>query len=255
MFDHEVDSISLAYQFKSVQISETETKYFFADTTTNTFSLFNMDFTPFLLNISVPEPFDLTGNVFQALYITRGLFDCDTSNIEYMYTSLSNNNKPFKIMRTDGTILFELDSANSPYCLGNCLGLSDAIRPIVNTSSGAKLFLQRYVLGYQQILIYSLCGLLPNDIFENIINGNDYVSVFPNPNSGIARFSINLPDNINEYKLVITTGNGKVIKCENLSRSINNLTLNIENYASGTYYYYLSSKDKNIQSGKLILTK
>src|SRR5436305_1807307 len=70
----------LGYDYYTVQISKTETKYLFEDTLSNTFSLYNMDFTPFLLNISVPEPFG--PYTFQVIYVTRTLFDCDSTNIE-----------------------------------------------------------------------------------------------------------------------------------------------------------------------------
>lgn len=43
--------------FYMAQISETETKYVLLDTSNNTFSLFNMDMSPFIESIAVPEPF------------------------------------------------------------------------------------------------------------------------------------------------------------------------------------------------------
>lgn len=42
--------IGIGEDFFTVQISSTETKYLFEDTLTNTFSLYNMDFTSFLVN-------------------------------------------------------------------------------------------------------------------------------------------------------------------------------------------------------------
>ena len=67
--EHVVDSVVLSYGFKTVQISSAETKYFFRDTNTSTFSLYNMDFTPFMTNVAVPEPWEQGTNRFQALYI------------------------------------------------------------------------------------------------------------------------------------------------------------------------------------------
>ena len=253
--DREVDSLFLAYQFKTVQISNTETKYFFADTVTNTFSLYNMDFTPFLVNISVPEPFAITTTGFQALYITRALFDCDTSNIEYAFTSPTDNNQPFRIVRTDGTILFQLDSANGPYCWGGCLGLSDIIRPIINTSDGSKLFLQKYNAGYEQIFIYSLCGTLLTDVFDFILNDQTYITVFPNPSSSIVTFNINLPDNFNNYELIIVDNNARELKREKLNSTRRNYSIDIRDFSNGLYFYSLSTKSKTYQTGKILITK
>ncbi len=181
-----VTPISIGFDFYTVQISSTETKYYFADTATNTFSLYNMDFTPFMTNIAVPEPFAITTTNFQALYITRSLFDCDSSNIEYVYEAAIHSNEPFRIMRTDGTQLFQLDSANGPFCSGDCLGFSDFIRPIRNTSAGTKLFLQKPSSG--QIFIYSLCGTLLTDDFDLTNLKESYVKIFPNPTLGSLPF-------------------------------------------------------------------
>jgi len=83
-----VEPLGIGYDFYTVQISENETKYFQADTSTNTFDLYNMDFSPFLTDIEVPEPFNITSAApMQALYISRTLFDCDSTNIEYAYYS------------------------------------------------------------------------------------------------------------------------------------------------------------------------
>lgn len=253
--DHEVDSLFLTSQFKTVQISPAETKYFVADTLTNTFSLLNLDFTPFLSNIVVPEPFAIATVNMQALYITRTLFDCDSSNIEYAYTSPSDINKPFRILRTDGTLLFQLDSANGPYCYGNCLGGTDLLRPIINTSNGAKLFLQKYNAGYEQIFIYSLCGNLPSDVFDTNLLNQIYVTVYPNPSSSSVTFNIDPPDNISEFELAIIDSNAHQVKCEKINSNFRNYMLNTSNMSSGTYFYSLCTKYKSYQTGKFIITK
>lgn len=234
-----------------VQISPTETKYLFADTVTNTFSLYNMDFTPFMTNIAVPEPF--AAWTFQVLYVTRSLFDCDTSNIEYVYATPAGGTKPYYIMRTDGTQLFKLDSAIGYYCLGGCLGLSDIIRPIRNTSAGAKLFLHKGI-GNQDVHIYSLCGTLPVEVFDFMNINQSFVKIFPNPTSNTISFQINLPDNINEYELVIHDNSSKEIKREQVNSRME-MTIDVSNFSSGTYFYSLCTKNKAYQSGKFVLSK
>lgn len=241
--------------FYMAQISPTETKYVFLDTISNTFSLHNMDFTPFLSNISVPEPFALTTAQMQPVYITRALFDCDTSNIEYAFESPVNSyHKPFRIMRTDGTQLFYLDSANGPYCLGGCLGMSDVIVPIKNTSAGTKLWLQK--TNSANIFIYSLCGDLPTSIFDfTSTNQQSFIKVFPNPTQGYLAFDITLPDNLAEYQLVIITSEGKEISRQRIVGQAPHLTIDTSNLSNGTYYYSLCTRNRAYQSGKFILNK
>ncbi len=244
----------LGIQFKAVQISETETKWFYADTTNNTFNLYNMDFSPFMTNISVPEPFDFSSVEMQVLYITRSLFDCDTSNIEYAYYSAIPKAKPFRIVRTDGTLLFQLDSACGPFGYGSTLGGSDMIRPIINTSAGAKLFLQKYPL-LQPIYVYSLCGTLPMDIFDFSLKSQSFVKIFPNPTSSSLTFEINAPDNMNEYELVIIDTDVKEVLSKKVNALSHQFIIDVSNYAGGVYYYSLSTKNKAYQTGKFILTK
>lgn len=241
--------------FYTVQISSNETKYLYEDSLTNTFSLYNMDFTPFLTSIPVPEPFD--NWTFQVQYVSRSLFDCDSTNIEFVYEAPTTGYKTFYIMRTDGTELFKLDSANGPFCAGGCLSLSDVIRPIRNTSSGTKLFLQRPWSMNQAFTtnIYSLCGSLPLEVFDLTIREQTFVTVYPNPASMSLTFILNLPDNINEYELVIVDSNSKEIKREQVRIQNFEFKLDANNLSQGTYYYSLCTKNKSYQSGRFIITK
>ncbi|MHB8402882.1 MAG: T9SS type A sorting domain-containing protein [Bacteroidia bacterium] len=238
--------------FFTVQISKTETKYLFEDTTTNTFSLYNMDFTPFMTNIAVPRPF--AHWTYQVLYVTRSLFDCDSTNIEYVYQSTLISTGTFYIMRTDGTQLFRLDSASGPYSYGGSLGGSDIIQPIRSTSAGTKMFLQGITTS-SKIYIYSLCGTYKNNIFDYRNANQSVVKIFPNPTSGTLTFQINPPDNMNDYELVIFDTNAKELRRERINSGNNKYVIDVSNFSSGAYYYSLSTKDKTAKSGKFILTK
>ncbi len=238
-----------------VQISATESKYLFSDSVNNTFSLYNMDFTPFLLNIAVPEPFATW--TFQVLYVTRTLFDCDSTNIEFVYEATlgGTGNNPFYIMRTDGTQLFKRDSAYGAYCLGGCLGLTDILRPIRNTSSGAKLFLHIPGGNGQLTSIYSLCGTLHVDGFDFSEVNQSVVKLFPNPTTGSLTFQISAPDNVNEYELVIVDNNAKELRREKINLRNDKYVIDVSNFSSGIYYYSLCTKNKAYQSGKFVLNK
>lgn len=247
--------LEIGYGFKLVQISESETKWFFCDTLSNTFSLLNIDFSPFLLDVSVPEPFAPTSNSMQVLYVTRTLFDCDSSNIEYAYYTSKNIGKPFKILRTDGTLLFQKDSANGPYLYGGVLGGTDVVRPIVNTSSGAKLFLQPYPQ-QKPVYVYSLCGKLPLDVFDFKQVERMFVELYPNPVSQELKFHIHIPSNSNDnYELTLMDINGNIVKREAINYSTSNLSLNVDDLSSGSYIYSVAIHGNSLQSGKFVITK
>jgi hypothetical protein len=252
--------VAMGWDFKVVQLSETETKYYLTDTVANTFSLFNMDFTPFITNIIPPQAFGLHGDVYQALYISRTLFDCDSTNIEYLYEAPAFGGcaSMVYVMRTDGTQLFSRDSARCPYCYGDCDGGQDLIMPIRNTSSGAKLFIDRLCTNSPEIVeIYSLCGTVPTEIFD-FSNGNmnqSFVKVFPNPSSNSITFEIHPPSNLNDYELVIVNNNAKELMREKVNSRNDKYTFDASNFSNGTYLYSLCTKEKSYQSGKFIIKK
>ncbi len=249
--EHSIDTISFGTLLYPTNISENETKYVLIDTTLNSFSLYNMDFTPYLTNISVPVQI---WPWYRIVYVTKSLFDCDSSNIEYALDAPNGAYNPFMVLRTDGTVLLNVDSAKGPYCFG-CLGGTQDTRPISNTSEGAKLFL---IIdkppGVTQTKIYSLCGSLPTSTFDFTSIDNSVVKLYPNPTTEMLTFEFNLPSNMENYQLIIYDGNSKVLQSENISAN-ERLLINVKNYNSGTYYYNLISKSKKVQAGKFILTK
>ena len=149
------------YEFYPVNIGTNETKYVVIDSASNTFDLLNLDYTIFLAGIQLPASL----NTYQILYVSRTLFDCDSSNVEFMYEAPNDYSATFYILRTDGTILLQKDSARSPYRIG-CFGGSQDTRPIFNTENGAKLQLFYGVGALKTLEIYSLCGSLVQGAFE-----------------------------------------------------------------------------------------
>ncbi|HXH19675.1 MAG TPA: T9SS type A sorting domain-containing protein [Chitinophagales bacterium] len=253
--DFTVDSTIYGYYFYPTKISDNETKYVFLDTVNNTFSLYNLDLTPFLTNITPPDSIFDGLFFYHIMYITRSLFDCDSTNIEYLFSSQNAPGQPLWIARTDGTILFYADSAQGPYCLG-CPGGTTLQRPVLNTENGAKLFIMKYSHpGITNISVYSLCGKLPNgsEEFEFKSHQASYIDVFPNPSAMQLNFAIMLPDNINNYELIILNSNSQEVMRERILKT--EFSIDVGDYSSGTYYYSLASKNGVLQTGKFILTK
>lgn len=253
--DHQLDSVTFGGQFYCTDIGSNEYKYVFIDTTINGFHLYNMNMTPYL---TVNIPFTGTNKVsngYTAIYITRGLFDCDTTTIEYMYEKQVNGlYTPLWVYRTDGTQLLKVDSANGPYGFGAYGGSLD-IRPIQNTSAGTKLFIQKRNQQYGSgIFIYSLCGSLSQNIY-NFSDNKNFVKIFPNPTSKQLTFEIIPPNNQEEFQLIILDGSAKEHRRENISLINNRYTLDVGQLAEGIFFYSLTSKNKVYQTGKFIITK
>ena len=261
--DFKVDTTFYGYLFYPVKISDKETKYVFLDTVNDKFSLYNLDMTPFILNISVPHPLRFgdpsNTSFYHVMYITRSLFDCDTTDIEYLFAAENAPNNPLWVIRTDGTILFNADSTRGPYCLG-CPGGTTLLRPILTTESGTKLVLMKDYsssTGSRNISIYSICGSLPmgEEEYNFSQNPSAFVQIYPNPSSMQLNFEISLPDNLNKYELIIMNGNSQELMRQHILFSHTQHTLDVQNYPSGTYYYSFASKDRVMQTGKFVIVK
>ena len=250
--EQQVDTFSIGYYFKAVHISDTETKWFIADTSGTFFNLFNLDWTPFLTNIALPEPM---GFNFQVLYITRSLFDCDTSNIEFMYENPLVVDNSLKVLRTDGTVLLQVDSANAPYCFGACGGGGEVTVPIINTEDNAKLFVQKYVNGIPTILIYGLCGKLPTGYLDFSAVEQPLVKLYPNPAAEKLTFEVMLPDNQHDYELIIHNALSQEVKRITPGRSSGCFELNTQDFPSGTYSYLLVAPKQLPRSGKFVISR
>ena len=250
--EQQVDTFSIGYYFKAVHISDTETKWFIADTSGTFFNLYNLDWSPFLTNITLPEPM---GFDFQVLYITRSLFDCDTANIEFLYEDPLNINHSLKVLRTDGTVLLQVDSANAPYCFGSCGGGGEVTVPVINTEDNAKLFVQKYVNGIATILVYGLCGTLPTGYIDFTTVEQPAVKLYPNPASEKLTFEVILPDNQHEYELIINNSLSQEIKRVKPGLASNRFEMSTQDFPSGTYSYTLVTPGKTPRSGKFVIAR
>jgi hypothetical protein len=238
-------------QFFITDIGNNDYKYVFVDSTG--FSIYNLDHSPYLINFVPPVPIFQPPSGYQIAYITKSLFDCDSTNLEYVITAPIGAGN-FYVYRTDGTLLFEKDTVQGPY------GFTEAgvslVRPINNTPDGAKLMLfnRQPITGeLDSMFVYSLCGTLPYIINELSLN-DSYIQIFPNPTNGIINFNINLPNNLEKFKLTIYNSSFQVIE-EAVVNSEYQFDTKARQLSSGIYLFDLSTSNKVYQTGKFILNK
>ena len=228
-------------------------------------NLYNMDHTPYMLNIQIPLMSDSNSYYYRIGYVTTDLFDCDSTNIEFammLDRPVPNVSPNFAVYRTDGTMVFSKDTVGTIFCVG-CGSGSWEMHPIVNTSAGAKLFLFNYVdsngnydpNGNQQTLVYSLCGSVPVGNSAVSHESNSFVKVFPNPFSKQVNFEITAPSHNEDYELTILNSAFQSIKTLPVKGTNYKMRLDGDMLSAGTYFYSLQSKSKIFQTGKFILAK
>lgn len=245
-------------EFFITNLGNNNYKYVVHDYDSSRFSLFNLDHTPFLLNVSTVISSNATNSIYYRLgYITSTLFDCDSTNIEFAMMLNSPNptaHPNFAIYRTDGSTIFSKDTVGTAFCVG-CGSGSWEMHPVMNTPAGAKLYLFNYnIQDVQQNFVYSLCGEMPVNITE-IHQFNSFVKVFPNPTSHVINFEINAPSNFEEYELSIFNSAFQSIKTNSFRGANSKISLDDQSLSSGTYFYSLQNKSKVVQTGKFVFVK
>lgn len=249
-----IDNVHLD-QFYCTDLENNDFKWVVLDEVSNGFRLYNMDMTLYM-SVHIPVVEDSIKNGYTVCYITKSLFDCDSTNIEYAYecANCSMFTKPFYVFRTNGDLIFKADSSAGPYEFGLYGGSLD-IRPIFNTSEGTKLYLScKQTQTGNSLRIYSLCGRLQTNAY-NFSNYEQFIKIYPNPTTMKLNFDITPPNNQDVFQLVIFDSNAKEQKREYITLINTKYTLDVSNMSSGTYLFSLISKTKVYQTGKFIITK
>lgn len=240
-------SINTGKQLYLINLGNEDYKYFMFDPNNNSFDLYNLDHSPFMLNVQTPV--DLEDGIFVVCYVSWDLFDCDSTTLEYVITAPTEGNRPFYVYRTDGSLFWQKDSVVGPYCYG-CLGGSLELTPIKNTPDGAKMMLFN---SNGDFFVYALCGELA-EVHSEMEQHDLSVEVFPNPSSYSTSFRISLPDNLHAYELSVFNVQMQELKSFRVP-SDGKLEIDNSDLPNGTYIYSLKSENRIVHTGKLMIVK
>ncbi len=88
---------------------------------------------------------------------------------------------------------------------------------------------------------------------QSIDNHNLVSEPFPNPANHSVQFKLNLPDDSQETYLRIFNAAGQQVYSERLESETSNLTIQVEDWTPGVYYYRLEGDNIQFVSKKLII--
>lgn len=241
--------------FSFIQLDSMTYKYALFDPNGSQFTLYNLNHSVYL-NVTIPITFVAGSAQYQIAFVTKSLFDCDSTNIEYALSFLGTGSptsypKRFYVYRTDGTQLANIDSCCfMNYSDGWKYG-PEYNKPIVNTPLGSKLLL-RCLDGSARV--YSLCGNLPTGIAENI-NENILGNPFPNPTSDQITIPYSIPESEITGIIKVYDGSGKEVKSFTVDNNFKAINIATTELATGNYYYQLFISGKPTESKKIIKVK
>lgn len=257
-----------ANQSNMVLVDDNLVKIYAGDYNDPTFTLYNLD-NSIYREIDVPQT-DITGNYF-VYYISRSLFDCDTTTIEYVvyHSEMSQmegvDNRWVRVYREDGTELLYANNAliygtptshsientgwiqNSDIGAILKIGITDNMNPTPST--------HRY---------YQLCGSVPvmnrsgelgdlTGLWEVGSGSDNGFVIYPNPtNLGVIQFDVEEDLNGMEGTVRLFTMSGQLIQETQLNSHVSFQSIDISELAVGTYLLNIQLENGNIISEKLV---
>lgn len=230
-----------------VELDSGEFKYILVDYGESEFTLYN-------LNHSIYEyvslPVVWTPGAYNIHMVSRSLFDCDTSNIEYL---LSHYCLPHpcsaggyvEIFRTDGSSIFYSDSA--AYRFGT--GSSSNLRyPIQSTPEGTKMMLD--YAGSGQVRVFSLCGelLVSNQASTSVLP----TSLYPNPARNSVTIDYDLPEG-ETATISLFSMAGQLVRSFNVDSNFDSLIIDTSGLNPGQYQCRVQTVSGEIASSSLVV--
>ncbi len=194
-------------------------------------------------------------------YLSRTLFDCDSTTIEYLVEMAYNRlgggfDRIVQIRQFGGGKLFERDSV---FFNGtNPLIHEYNNNLIYNTSTGTKMILFDDNASYDAT-IYNLCGNLPKPDKTGEPSGYDEpevdrvsgglqsgdLSIFPNPSNDYVNITFELLDNSEEGSLAVFDIQGRLIKSFRVDNRFGQIRMDVQDLPAGEYFYILRDNNGN----------
>ena len=224
-------------------------------------TIWNLDLTPY--TTIVPPALAPPLEARYITYVTESLFDDDPSTIEYCQsyrdTSQVLQIGGFRVLREDGTILFDQLGGSLP----DVLSSQDVFGSpaIFSTTEGTFMAVSLQFGGTE---VYELPGHVPCLDCSDIVmmtSGNGLakvgatsLSAFPNPAGNAATVNYTLPQGVHEATLVLSTLNGSVVSRMALTNS-GSKTITTADLSAGTYLYHLETNQGMIGAKRLVVVK
>ena len=244
---------SVSQLFTLVPIDSGVYKYVDVDHAYDIITLYNLDHSVYM---TIPFPAALQETMGTSFfYFTRRLFDCDTSQLEYLVAYQNPNyDCGVSVYQDDGTLLFNEPDYTTVTPSFGLLGFYQGT--VYNTPAGSKLVLRPCItsnLDFHLARVYSLCGTLPENILSQPdLDNNAFNSAFPNPTRNNITISYKLPEGSRKGELLIYDLNGKTVKQYTVTDAFSNVQLYFDALPAGTYTYGIKTESETIPAGKFI---
>ncbi|MFZ6053364.1 T9SS type A sorting domain-containing protein [Halocola ammonii] len=243
-----------SYEVRVLLIDHDMPKILVYEPSENHFDLYNEDYT---LYRSVDIPYNYQGSgQYNMFHVSRTLFDCDTTNIEYLISWSGQTQVWTKVIREDETEL--LSEEDVVYNAFNTA--TPESNGIVSGSNGSLLHLEGSVWGAPLSRIYHLCGQLPRNTsrMDSTMTGLteedeilDQVKLYPNPSDSQITIDYDLEGN-ESGTIKVFSMKGQLVEEKQLGSFFNKVMLDISDYSAGSYIVKIQTASGEILSERFI---
>jgi len=184
---------------------------------------------------------------FGALYITTSLFDCDSTQIEYLISGGTSDSSFTRIYHEDGSILLDLPG----YGFFSSTNFTDTEVHIASDENGSYALFSSGFLS-NEVVMYRFCGQVPQALAREsdgtILSGimeqenNVGFDLYPNPAGEIVKFEYDLQGH-KKANLQIFNTSGQLMKELMLGQAFDFIRLNISDLEQGTYIARITTDD------------
>lgn len=243
-----------SYEVRVLLIDHDMPKILVYEPLENHFDLYNEDYT---LYRSVDIPYNYQGSgQYNMFHVSRTLFDCDSTNIEYLISWSGQPQTWSKIIREDETELLSEEGV-----IYNAYNISvPESNGIVSGPNGSLLHLEGSFSGDPISRVFQLCGQLPRNIsrMDSTMTGLteedetlDQVKLYPNPSDSQINIDYDLAGN-KKGVLEIYNMDGQLVEKKKLGDFFDKVMLDVSGYTSGTYIVKIQTESGEILSKRFI---
>lgn len=208
------------------------------------FEVYNTDFTLYA-DVDYPgEPAPYLA------YVTRSLFDCDTTQLEYLLWG----DNDVRIIREDGTVLLFLE--DYWFSTAGILGVNTTEAPVVSDETGSYIIFDK--MNSDSLRMYHLCGQVPQALARtadgSVISGimqqgsGGGFKIFPNPSADRIQLDYDLGGH-STGRVFLYGSTGSLVLEKRLGAAFDHIYLDISSLATGTYIAKITT------DGGLVLTE
>ncbi len=236
------------YSTSIVKLENSGYKYYLMDVTAVQCRIYNPDHSLYkTINCPVPSGCYL----YDIKFVSENLFDTDAGiELAYIYYKYIPTQSSYyyeydgKIINEDGSVITSIDGALYMY---------------INKVAESKYQLFAYCYDFSVLPekiwtnIYNVPGtsvsasLLKNGTPEILLNA------YPNPGNETVKITYSLPENISTGTFHLVDQTGKALKALMVDNHIDHLDLDVSEFSSGMYFYFIEYNNIRTPSKKLIV--